>query len=73
LGWAVSALEDEGLLSARESVLEDIEKLPGGSLSDRFAYAGRLGYLFPRERESVFAVLDLWEEWWGPPGGGGPA
>jgi DNA polymerase-3 subunit delta' len=64
LGWAVSALEDEGLLSARESVLEDIQRLPGGSLSDRFAYAGRLGYLFPRERESVFAVLDLWQEWW---------
>jgi DNA polymerase-3 subunit delta' len=65
LGWAVSALEDEGLLSARESVLEDVQRLAGASLSERFAYAGRLGYLFPRgERETVFAALDLWEEWW---------
>ena len=64
LGWAVSALEDEGLLSARESVLEDVQRLAGASLSERFAYAGRLGYLFPRERETVFAVLGLWEEWW---------
>jgi DNA polymerase-3 subunit delta' len=64
LGWAVSALEDEGLLSARESVLEDVQRLIGASLSERFAYAGRLGYLFPRERETVLAVLGLWEEWW---------
>jgi DNA polymerase-3 subunit delta' len=64
LGWAVSALQDEGLLSARQSVLEDVQRLAGASLSERFAYAGRLGYLFPRERESVFAALDLWQEWW---------
>jgi DNA polymerase-3 subunit delta' len=64
LGWAVTAFEDEGILSARETMLEDIQQLPGASLSERFAYAGRLGYLFSRERESVLAILDLWEEWW---------
>ncbi len=64
LGWAVAALEDEGLLSARESVLEDVRRLAGASLSERFAYAGRLGHVFPRERATVFAALDLWQEWW---------
>jgi DNA polymerase-3 subunit delta' len=64
LGWAVAALEDEGLLAARESVLEEVQRLAGASLGERFAYAGRLGYLFPRERETVFAALDLWQEWW---------
>ena len=64
LGWAVSALQDEGLLSTRESALEDVQRIAGASLSERFAYAGRLGYLFPRDRESVFAALDLWQEWW---------
>jgi DNA polymerase-3 subunit delta' len=64
LGWAVSALEDEGLLPARESVLDEVQRLAGASLSERFAYAGRLGYLFSREREAVFAALALWEEWW---------
>jgi DNA polymerase-3 subunit delta' len=64
LGWAVSALEDEGLLSSRNSVLEDVQRLAGASLLERFAFAGRLGHLFPRERDTVLAVLDLWEEWW---------
>jgi DNA polymerase-3 subunit delta' len=64
LGWAVSALEDEGVLSSRDSVIEDVQRLPGASLLERFAFAGRLGYLFPRERDTVLAVLDLWEEWW---------
>ena len=64
LGWAVSALQDEGLLSGRDSVLEDVQRLAGASLLERFLYAGRLGHLFPRERDTVLAVLDLWEEWW---------
>lgn len=64
LGWAIAALEDEGLLSAREAVLEDVQRLAAAGLSERFAYAARLGYPFSRDRESVFAVLDLWEQWW---------
>jgi DNA polymerase-3 subunit delta' len=64
LGWAVAALEDEGVLPARETALEEVQRLSGTSLSERFAYAGRLGSLFPRERETVFAILELWQEWW---------
>ena len=64
LGWAVTALEDEGLLASRGSLLDEVERLAGASLSERFSFAGRHGFLFSRERESVLAVLDLWEEWW---------
>jgi len=64
LGWAVGALEDEGVLSSRDSVLNDVQRLAAASLLERFAFAGRLGHLFPRERDTVLAVLDLWEEWW---------
>jgi DNA polymerase-3 subunit delta' len=64
LGWAVTALEDEGLLASRDSLLDEVERLAGASLLERFAFAGRHGFLFSRERDAVFAVLDLWEEWW---------
>lgn len=64
LGWAVAAAADEGLLSARQTVLAEVERLAEASRSERFAYAGRLAYLFPRDREAVFAALRLWEEWW---------
>jgi DNA polymerase-3 subunit delta' len=64
LGWAVAALEDEGVLSAREAVLKDVQRLAAASLSERFAYAARLGYPFSRERDTVYADLDLWEQWW---------
>jgi DNA polymerase-3 subunit delta' len=64
LGWAVTALEDEGLLASRDSLLDEAERLAGASLLERFAFAGRHGSLFSRERDTVLAVLDLWEEWW---------
>jgi len=64
LGWAIAALEDEGLLSAREAALEDVRRLPGASLSDRFAYAKRLASTFSRERDALFAQFELWEQWW---------
>lgn len=64
LGWAVSALEDEGLVAGRALVLDEVQRLANASLLERFAFAGRHGVLFAREREAVLAVLDLWEEWW---------
>jgi len=64
LGWGIASLEDENLLSAREAALEEVQRLAAASVSERFAYAGRLGYPFSRERDSVYAVLDLWEQWW---------
>ena len=64
LGWAVASLEDEGLSSAREVVLEDVQRLPAAGLLERFAYAARLARPFSRERESVYDALGLWEQWW---------
>lgn len=64
LGWAVAALEDEGPLAARDAALTDIRRLAGATISDRFDYAARLAHPFSRDREGVFEVLDLWEQWW---------
>ena len=64
LGWAVTAWEDETLLPAREAVLEDAYRLTAAGRDERFAYAHQLAQRFARDRENVFDVLELWQEWW---------
>jgi len=64
LGWAVTAWEDETLLPARDAVLEDAYRLTAAGRDERFAYAHQLAQRFARDRENVFDVLELWQEWW---------
>jgi DNA polymerase-3 subunit delta' len=64
LGWAVAALQDEGLLTDRERTLDDIESVMAGSLSDRFSYASNLNARFGRDPQEVRANLDVWLDWW---------
>ena len=64
LGWAVTAWEDETFLPAREAILEDAYRLTAAGRDERFAYAAQLAQRFSRDREGVFGVLSLWQEWW---------
>ena len=64
LGWAVTAVEDESLLSGREADLDEVLSLSEATLEERFALAGRLAFRFQRDRDSALASLDLWREWW---------
>ena len=64
LGWAVTAWVDETFLPARETVLEDAYRLTAAGRDERFAYANQLALRFSRDRENVFGVLELWQEWW---------
>ncbi len=64
LGWAVAAWEDETVLPARESVLEDVYRLSAAGRDERFAWAAEMSRRFYRDRCNVFAVLELWREWW---------
>ena len=64
LGWAVTAWEDETVLPAREGMLEDIHRLSAAGRDERFAYAAGLATRFYRDRDNVFALLELWREWW---------
>jgi DNA polymerase-3 subunit delta' len=64
LGWAVAAWEDETLLPARASLLEDAYRLTTVGRDERFAYAAEVATRFSRDREGVLGVLDLWRDWW---------
>ena len=64
LGWAVSAWEDETVLPARQAVIDDVYRLTTVGRDERFAYARELSMRFSRDRDGVYAVLDLWRGWW---------
>ncbi len=64
LGWALAAVDDESVLEARTSALAEIWRMTAAGRDERFAYAGRLASLFPRDRQAVLATLDLWRDWW---------
>jgi DNA polymerase-3 subunit delta' len=64
LGWAVTAWEDETVLPARESMLGDVYRLSAAGRDERFAWAAEMSRRFYRDRNNVFALLELWREWW---------
>jgi DNA polymerase-3 subunit delta' len=64
LGWAVSAVADDGLLRQRTERLERIRNIISADYEERFAYATELVAQFGRDRRQVWEVLDLWLSWW---------
>lgn len=70
LGWAVTALQDAGVLAERTATLAVIHRLCGAvnqstaSRSDRFDYARDLATRFGQDRSAVARTLELWREWW---------
>ncbi len=64
LGWAVAALEDEGLLAARERAFDDLETVLRGGVAERFSCAASLGARFMSDPAEVSATLESWRDWW---------
>jgi DNA polymerase-3 subunit delta' len=64
LGWALAALADEGVLEARESALEEAERLAQAGYAERFAFAAKLAAGYPRDPAGVLGTLETWQEWW---------
>ena len=60
LGWAVRALEDEGLLVRRDEHLDNLVSLMSKGRVERLAYAAELS----RDLGLVREVLGLWLGWW---------
>ena len=63
-GWAVRAATETEVLDHIAESLDTIERLVGGGLDDRFAYASDLAFAFGRNREPVRLELSLWLRWW---------
>ncbi|MFQ6102408.1 MAG: DNA polymerase III subunit delta' [Anaerolineae bacterium] len=60
LGWAVRALEDSAALQRRTQRLDDLDRLLGASITERFRYAEKLA----RAPVATQETLDMWIGWW---------
>jgi len=64
LGWAVSAIIDDGVLQQRAERMDRLIDIINANYEERFAYAAQLVAQFNKNRGLVQEVLDLWLEWW---------
>jgi DNA polymerase-3 subunit delta' len=64
LGWAVTASGDETLLQQRGEQLDRLVEVVRGDYEKRFAYVSQLAGGFSQKRHAVYAVLDLWLDYW---------
>lgn len=64
LGWAIIALHDEKMAEQRNEALASAEQMASASLAERFAFAGKLGGSYTKERALAQQTLGLWQEWW---------
>ncbi len=60
MGWAVQAVEDDDLLSERQSQLETLTRVPSLSRVQRFDIAQK----FSTESDKIKGMLELWLLWW---------
>ncbi len=60
LGWAVSAVNDSSVMSARTKYLDDLQTLLNADRVARFAYAEAL----TKKSEIARDAIDLWRTWW---------
>ncbi len=60
LGWAVRTLTDKKALQRRAQRLDDLDRLLGVSITERFRYAEKLA----RDPVATQETLDLWIGWW---------
>lgn len=64
LGWALANSENQALLSQRSERLDRIEALSAERRAGRLTFAAELGHRFTRDRQDVYAYLDLLLRWW---------
>lgn len=64
LGWAVTASQDTKMLEERQEQIEKMLAVVKAGYSERFASAAQLALQFGKKRESVYATLESWIDWW---------
>lgn len=63
IGWAIDALERDGMTQRREAV-EKLVGLGSAGRPDRFAAAAELARLWTTDRARVRETLAAWSDWW---------
>ncbi|NQT74172.1 MAG: DNA polymerase III subunit delta' [Chloroflexi bacterium] len=64
IGWAISAIDDEGILEERSQHLDNLIALSGSDITERFEFAADLATQFSKNRVAVRERLQLWLTWW---------
>ena len=64
LGWAVTAVRDDGLLQQRTEWLNGLLDVTNADCEQRFTYVAQLVGRFSQNRTLVHERLDLWLDWW---------
>ncbi|MBC7257931.1 MAG: DNA polymerase III subunit delta' [Chloroflexi bacterium] len=59
-GWAISALRDPSVMQARIRHLDDLQRLLGSDLVERWQWAAEAS----TDRRAVRELLDFWVSWW---------
>jgi len=64
IGWALNCAADGSVLAEREQRLVRLESLAVAGCAERMGFAAELATRFARDRQDVYAYLELWEGWW---------
>jgi DNA polymerase III subunit delta' len=64
LGWAVAAVQDTKMLEERRVLFENMLSVTRSGYCERFAAASQLATQFAKKRETVYATLESWIDWW---------
>ncbi len=64
LGWALSAVSDDGLLQKREEEMDRLLGIINGDYEERFAYMARLAVQFNQNRGLVYEMLGFCLDYW---------
>ncbi len=59
-GWAISALRDPSVMQTRRQRLEELQRLLGSDLVERWEWAARAS----SDRRDLRELLDIWIAWW---------
>jgi len=63
-GWAISAMQDDSVMTARASRLESIIQLMQMGPTARFDLSREMDQQYRRDQKAVLETLDVWTTWW---------
>ena len=64
LGWALSAMENDGILEQRSQRIAKLLSLLTDTLEQRFTYAQELASQFSQKRRAGAEIIEIWIDWW---------
>jgi DNA polymerase-3 subunit delta' len=64
LGWAIDSAQSGQMLEERQESIEKMLTVIKAGYCERFAAASQLALQFGKKRDTVYATLESWIDWW---------